>query len=85
MKYTLVLRSCCNLQLIRGFCRKWGCIRKSPNWPFLPQSDKLPVCDTLATVQFEAFHHTRSARGNCNPIKLATSKHLGDFLSYKNK
>ena len=24
----------------------------------MPQSDKLLVCDMLATVQFEAFHHT---------------------------
>ena len=33
--------------------------KKIPNWPTsLPQSDKLLVCDMLATVQFEAFHHT---------------------------
>ena len=33
--------------------------KKFPNWPTsLPQSDKLLVCDMLATVQFEAFHHT---------------------------
>ena len=35
--------------------------KKIPNWPTsLPQSDKLLVCDMLATVQFEAFHHTRN-------------------------